>query len=632
MLQLLPALTTVLAFAPTLPSSLLHRQDSSNAFQLRAVDIDEDVDTSIRRTRPYTQYSDEELKQALIKTEQDIRQSDHDDFTMNALFVNIPERPEPESCVVEGPKDSSSVEAQLPSDFPPGCFLRTGPNGGTTEDGFLDGDGMIHCITLPPGDTSNEGHLPMYSCTYVDTRGRQLEAARMAKTNGSNNEIQKFRGTLGAAPNGWPMLANLVQNALTFQTPYPSKDTCNTAMAISGSRILALMEQAPPSEIAVSKNGRVTTIQNMCRLDGSIPSGPITGGALGAHGRTDPKSGERVHVTYNSNERPFVRVDTFGSDWKLLSSVGIDDVDVPVMVHDSVLTENYVVLFDFPLTVRPRRFLQNQFPVEYEPENGARIGLIPRKATQPDGSSASTMWFDVDPGVILHAANAYETDDGKVVIHALKCVPKENSSYIMNIQPEFLHEWILDPSGEKGSQVLSDRCLNPDESVMFPAVDDRLVAQQADAMYAIKLKSIGDVEPFKTPNDGVLFDTLVKLSLQDDTANDVFKGDLLGKHTLEPGWSLVSEPTIVAKTSGNGHYVMVVATFVPKSTSGGSYQQVALDGKSMKSQLLIFDGSDITSGPEVRVNTPHHVNYGLHSLFVPWDKMRSMEPNLTSIE
>ena len=631
-LQLLPVLNCVWAFAPAHPS-LMERHISSSASQINAVEIESDIQTSVeptklKRSKPYTEYSLEELNESLINTEKEIRQRENDGFTMNALFVNIPERPNPTECVVEG--QAVNGETQLPSDFPPGCLLRIGPNGGTAEDGFLDGDGMIHCITLPPNTSiDNEGYSPMYSCTYVDTRGRQLEA----KKNGDNDEVQKFRGTLGAAPKGWPMLANLAQNALTFQTPFPSKDTCNTALAISGSRVLALMEQAPPSEVSVSKSGRIVTIENMCTLDGSIPSGPLTGGALGAHGRTDPATGERVHVSYNSNEKPFARVDTFGSDWTLLSTAGIDDLDAPVMVHDSVLTENYVVILDFPLTVRPRRFLKNEFPVEYEPEHGARIGLFPRTPSATNGGQRSTIWFDVEPGVILHAANAYERDDGKVVVHALKCVPKENSSYIMNIQPEFLHEWILDPLDN--NKVISDRCLNPDESVMFPAIDDRFTTQSADAVYGLRLKSIGDVLPFKTPNDGVLFDTLMKFSLQDDTSNEIHKGDVLGQYTVESGWSLVSEPTTVAKTSGNGHYIMVVATFVPSQDGGAndiSYEQVALDGKSMKSQLLILDGDDISAGPVARVNTPYHINYGLHSLFVPWQKMRSMEPELTTID
>lgn len=195
---------------------------------------------------------------------------------------------------------------------------------------------MIHAITL-----QNGGDI-LYSSTYVDTNGRKLE--RKA------NNGKKFGGTLGAAPLGLPMLNNLVRNGLEFKTLAPQKDTCNTAIAISGSRILALMEQAPPSEIKISKDGRMRTVESFARLDGAVSNAPINGGSFGAHGRTDSLTGERVHVSYQSVFKPFVKVDTFTNDWKLKSSIGVD-VPAPVMVHDLALTKQYTVILDFPLTI-----------------------------------------------------------------------------------------------------------------------------------------------------------------------------------------------------------------------------------------------------------------------------------------
>ena len=150
-------------------------------------------------------------------------------FAMNALFVNIPERPHPTPCSMSQESRASS----LPSDLPRGCLLRIGPNGASTEEGFLDGDGIVHCITLPP---DGEGDIK-YTATYVDTKGRKLERA---VGNGKT-----FGGTLGAAPEGLPMLSNLLWNGLTFGTLDVQKDTCNTAIAVSGDRVLALMEQSP---------------------------------------------------------------------------------------------------------------------------------------------------------------------------------------------------------------------------------------------------------------------------------------------------------------------------------------------------------------------------------------------------
>ena len=523
-------------------------------------------------------------------------------FAMNALFVNIDERPEPSPCAISPDSPTSS----LPADLPPGCLLRIGPNGASTEEGFLDGDGMINCITLPPRDASSSSI--MYSATYVDTKGRKVERAA---ANGKT-----FLGTLGAAPKGLPMLSNLVRNGLVFGTLDLQKDTCNTAIAVSGSRVLALMEQSPPSEIAISKDGRLRTVESFARLDGAVPTAPINGGGLGAHGRTDNETGERVHVSYNANSRPFVRVDTFAEDWKLTSSVGVD-VPAPVMVHDCALTQNYVVILDFPLTIRPRRFLANSFPVEYEPKNGARIGLTPRGTSEDE-----TQWFDVECGVILHAANAYEREDGMVVVHGFKSVPEGEASFILDYTPAFLYEWLLDPTT---GTTLKERCLNPDVMVEFPQVEDQVTGRDASSVYGLVSTGIGGpLLQFKTPEAAVVLDGVVKMALESEKEEGFAPGDVISRFDLPSGWHSVSEPTIVTKTGRGGHYVLLIATYVPPADeeNKGDHIKVATDGKSMKTQLLVLDGDCISNGPVTIVDIPYHVNYGLHSQFLDWDIMK----------
>jgi len=552
----------------------------------------------------YSTYTPSQIAQAQKDAEAYAR-SIHDTnrlFAMNALFVNIPERPHPTPCSMSQESRASS----LPSDLPRGCLLRIGPNGASTEEGFLDGDGIVHCITLPP---DGEGDIK-YTATYVNTKGRKLERA---VGNGKT-----FGGTLGAAPEGLPMLSNLLWNGLTFGTLDVQKDTCNTAIAVSGDRVLALMEQSPPSEIQISRDGKMTTIESFSRLDGAVPSAPINGGSLGAHGRTDPTTGERVHVSYTSVSRPFVRVDTFAEDWKLTSSIGVD-VPVPVMVHDCALTPRYVVVLDFPLTIRPMKmFLENSFPVEYEPKNGARIGLTPRGKDKGD----ETMWFDVENGVVLHAANAYEKDDGTVVVHAFKSIPSGEASFILDYTPAFLYEWVLDPFTGK---TITERCLNPDVMVEFPQVEDNVTGKEAPFAYGLLSTSIGGpLLPFKTPENAVLLDGVVKFALEDNEKQGFVAGDVVSRFDLPSGWHSVSEPTVVTKVGDNkGHYILLIASFVPSidDDNSGDHIKVATDGRSLRTQLLVLDGDDLTVGPVSSVDLPYHVNYGLHSQFLEWEKM-----------
>ena len=547
----------------------------------------------------------------------------HNNDVMNALFVDVPERPDPIPCKIRNhsEKKDGYSSSLLPLDLPRGCLLRIGPNSPDTSMGFLDGDGMVHCITLPPTSSSDndddDDHSILYSSTYVQTKGRTLEA-QANKNREYGDEEKVFLGTLGAAPKGLPMLASLLQNGLSFGTLDVQKDTCNTALAKSGERVLALMEQSPPSELAVSKDGKVRTLEAFCRLEGAVPPGPINGGSFGAHGRTDPKTLERIHVSYSSTDTPFVRVDTFDPNWKLKSSVGVD-VPAPVMMHDCAITTNHVVLLDFPLTIRPRRFLRNAFPVEYEPSNGARIGLIPR--TNKHNPPASGQWFEVESGVVLHAVNAYErVDDGCVVVHGFKSIPKGTSSYILDYTPAFLYEWILDTAT---GTCVQEGYLNPDLMVEFPATGDAQVGQPMGAVYGLVATTIGGPLHFKTPQVGVVLDGITKLALEADAAKNVAKGDVLGQYDLPSGWHMISEPTIVSKTGINsGHYVLGIATYVPEDRSC-DYLTLAKEENSMKSRFLILDGDNISDGPVATIDLPHHMNYGLHSMFLDWEHMKT---------
>jgi carotenoid cleavage dioxygenase-like enzyme len=485
----------------------------SDGFIVKTKSLRQNVGTTVLATTA-------QLKNTELLTEQQIFASQRDAElnarantnvrTWNALFLSVPERPTPIMC---SPKDDHVGDEwmsllhgnnnQLPSDFPPGSLLRLGPNGGPPEDGFLDGDGMVHCITFPPHreDAIGGSRIPnhMYSSTYITTQGRKLE----------KEWNQQFKGSLGSAPRGLPLVANLIRNIFTFRTLIGQKDTANTALAEHNGRVLALMEQSRPTEISIDKSGRMQTIESMTSLDGAIPfNDPLTGGSLSAHGRTCPDSGDRIHVSYTASAPPYVRVDTFGSDfpssssneeitranesrgWNLKHSVPVDLPNgVPAMVHDSAITENFVIVLDFPLTIRPARMLADRFPVEYEPQNGARIGLVPRNNANQNSidGTATPRWFDCQPGVVLHSINAYEMKDAKkVVLHALRSEPRGDESFIQAYAATFLHEWILDLS----TGIVSERCLNPSTLVDFPVMDNTKVGKVSDAVYCIAVSAI----------------------------------------------------------------------------------------------------------------------------------------------
>jgi carotenoid cleavage dioxygenase-like enzyme len=106
-----------------------------------------------------------------------------------------------------------------------------------------------------------------------------------------------------------------------------------------------------------------------------------------------------------------------------------------------------------------------------------------------------------------------------------------------------------------------------------------------------------------------------KLALTDK--DDMQKGDVVGQFVLPEDWYSVSEPTVVPKKGKSGEYVMLIATHVPKGTLWLNKD----DMEALKSQILLLDGDDIDMGPIWTADLPYYVPYGLHSSFVPWDKL-----------
>jgi len=550
--------------------------------------------------------------------------SKHDNEAWNALFVSCPERPVPTPIIVE------TMIGKIPIDFPPGCLLRLGPNGAASTDGFFDGDGMIQSITFPPSlnlnsnnnnNNNNSNHhqhhhqQQMFATTYIETKGRTLE-----HTLG-----KKFKGTLGGVPQAYPMIQSLLENAFTFQTLQAQKDTCNTAIAEHGGRILALMEQCPPTEIEVTQNGEIRTVQSNIDLDGAIDTSlPITGGSMSAHGRTCPETGNRIHISYRSDTKPYLRMDTFAKEgWKLKETRGID-IPTPIFLHDSCITENYAVVMDLPLTLRTSRILQNRFPVEYEPDHPARIGLVPinQNSHREEGDNVNdddVMWFDCKPGVVLHVSNAWETDNGKtVIVQGFRGVPKPKECYLQQFCPSYFYEYSINLSTGR----VTEKVLNPEHVVEFPVVNNKYHGRQCSACYCLEVASIGGpLQVYRQPNEGVSFGGILKLAAVE--TSDFKKGDVIGQFMLPDRWFAVSEPTVLSKVGkeGEGEYVLIIATNVPE---GITWKDVAADydGAPLQSKVFLLDGDDMNKGPIYSASLPFHVNYGLHSEFIDWEHLK----------
>lgn len=257
-----------------------------------------------------------------------------------------------------GPVAARVVEGAIPQDLRNGALLRNGPNARRwgMSGGWLDGDGMVHACVF--------GDEPTYTRRWLRTEA-------FAKEEAAGRGL--FDGSL-VAPFGFKLLGNLAKNLV--RAKQPQKDTANTALlALKNGRVLGLMEQCRPCEFRIYEDGAIETVRPGSTLDGGLGfwSHPLSGGALTAHlHASTSRPHEAVGATYSSSDQPFCRIDVVDlASGRVTKTDGVE-LRCPVMLHDCALAGDDVVIFDFPLTVRPARMLSDKFPVRDAASNGSR--------------------------------------------------------------------------------------------------------------------------------------------------------------------------------------------------------------------------------------------------------------------
>jgi carotenoid cleavage dioxygenase len=298
-------------------------------------------------------------------------------------------------------------------------------------------------------------------------------------------------------------------------------------------------------------------------FDGTLP------GSFTAHPKRDPATGELHAVVYywEWDYIEYVRVGTDGRVNKV--------VDIPVpgkpMVHDTAITETQVVLFDLPVTFNLDAAMAGSvFPYQWDPDYGARVGLLPR-----DGGAEDVRWSEVDLCYVYHPLNAYDLPDGRVVLDVVRH-PKMFASDLHgpNEGEPTLERWTVDPIAGK---VLEERL--DDRGQEFPRMDERRLGRAHRYGYTAAF----GVDATHGP--------LLKQDLGDGTSQ---------VHDFGPG-----------RASGE-------AVFVPRSDDAAAAEDdgwllsLVYDAASDTSELAILDAQDFAGPPVATVALPQRVPFGFH--------------------
>jgi len=339
-------------------------------------------------------------------------------------------------------------------------------------------------------------------------------------------------------------------------------DGPNTNVVAQGGRTWAIVESGPSP---VELTDELDPVAVNC-FDGTLEDGYT------AHPKRDPETGELHAVSYS-----------WAWDHLRYSVVGVDgrvrrELHVPIegspMVHDCALTEGHVVLLDLPVTFDLEEAMAGvRFPYHWNPDHGARVGLLPREA-----EADAVRWFEVDLCYVYHPLNAYETDDGRVVVDVVRhpsmfdrdrTGPAEGNTR--------LDRWTIDPgTGKVVEEVLDDTY------VELPRHDERRLGRPYRYGYAPSL------------HDGFAHRGAVKYDL----------------HTGET----------LHRSYGEGR-VSDELCFVPRSAESaedeGWLLSYVYDAGTDRSDLVILAADDFTGDPVATVHLPQRVPFGFHGNWMP---------------
>ena len=446
--------------------------------------------------------------------------------------------------------DGLTVVGELPPELD-GMFVRNGPNPQfppIKHYHLFEGDGMLHGVRIREGRAS-------YRNRYVRTAGWEAERAAGRALYGS------FLDPLDATA-----LLRVLRNTLR-RAPL-IKNTANTALVCHGGRLLALWEGGEPHEI------RVPDLETVCAYDfGGRLKNQFT-----AHPKVDPSTGELLFFG-NSLFRPSLRYGVVGARGEVVHTTAVEVTRTAVM-HDFAVTPRHTIFVDTPLTVSVRRALRGQPLLKFEPELGARLGVLPRY-----GEGREIKWFEVAPCYVFHTLNAYEEGDEVVVLacrtegfpEAFFMPPGARPGDGTPIGREFapvMYRWRLNvKTGAAREEALDDA------PVDFPRLDDRVLGSRTRYGYALNIQGV----------------------------NELFKYDFERGTSERHGF-------------GEGRFGGE-AVFVPRPGSraedDGWLLTYVRDEGAGASELIVIEARDFGAPPVARVQIPARVPYGFHAAWVP---------------
>ena len=447
-----------------------------------------------------------------------------------------PDKPHPYLTGIHAPMereislDGLHVEGVIPPELD-GRYLRIGPNPVTPPNPgayhWFVGDGMVHGVRL------QGGRALWYRNRWI--RSRAVSAALKEPE----------------APG-----------------PRSSRsDTVNTNVLGHAGKTWALVEAGGfPVEIDADL---ATVAHNP--FEGTLH------GSFSAHPHLDPDTGEMHAICYEGRDQTTIRHVVVGRDGRVRREEPISVAHGP-SIHDCMITKHYVLVFDLPVTFSLKTMLAGHpFPYAWNPDHRARVGLLPR-----EGRGTDIVWCEVEPCYVFHPCNAYETDDGRVIVDvAAHATMFAESTQGPDSHQAAFERWTIDPVARRVARQVLDA--EPQE---FPRCDERRLGKPYRYAYSMPLDREDAALGAKT---------------------------FLIKHDLQAGKRATHE---FGPHRFPGEFV-----FVPKQAGAaedeGWLMGYVVNMGDQTTDLVILDAQRFAGPPQAVVHIPHRVPSGFHGNWVP---------------
>lgn len=448
----------------------------------------------------------------------------------------------------------TNITGTIPPDIK-GTLFRNGPGlldiGGEYIHHPFDGDGMITAIAFQDG-------LAHLKSRFVKTDGYITEQAA--------GKIL-YRGVFGTQKQGgW----------LTNIFDFKLKNIANTNIIYWGGKLLALWEAALPHRL----DPQTLETLGLDTLDGILQLGE----AFAAHPRiVEDRRGKRlINFAVSPGISSKISIYELDQQGKLLQK---QTRSVPgfSFIHDFVVTENYYIFFQNPVTFNPLPFALGIRGagecVGFDATKPTKILLIPRSPDQPLRS------LSTKAGFVFHHANAWEAE-GKVYVDSIcyESFPdvEPNSDFrdidFASIDPGQLWRFSLDlAQNQVDRHLLESRCCE------FPALNPQYAGKSYRYLY---------LGAAAQPAGNAPLQQILKLDLATG-AKEIWNAAPKG---------FVGEPIFVPHPQA-------------EQEDQGWVLSLVYDAANHRSDLVILDAQNL-SNPVARLHLKHHIPYGLHGSWV----------------